>query len=103
MIAAIQQGYYLRALNPSDIEVLIGLAKELSQQQAPSLDVEQFIIDISSSETDHELTRQVSLARQLSQQGFPSLVLEHEGIRQQIAIDYSEYRLTLADIINKVT
>ena len=103
MIDAIQQGYYLRALNPSNVDVLIGLAKELIQQQAKlGLAIEQFTNDLSSAETEQELVRQTSLARQLSQQGFPALVLEHDGIRQQIPVDYSDYRLTLADIIDKL-
>ncbi|WP_057830789.1 DsbA family protein [Colwellia sp. TT2012] len=102
MIDAIQQGYYLRALNPADLEVLIALAKVLSQQQSVNLDIAQFTHDISSAETDKELARQVNLARQLSQQGFPALVLESKGIRQQISVDYRDYRSTLADIMGKV-
>jgi len=103
MIDAIQQGYYLRALNPSDLEVLIGLAKELSQQEpALKLEIAQFIVDISSAETEQELARQISLARQLSQQGFPSLVFAINGIHQPIAVDYSDYRQTLAEIVELI-
>ena len=102
MIDAIQQGYYLRALNPSNVDVLIGLARELSQQQSLELDIDQFINDLSSAETEQELARQNSKARQLSQQGFPSLVLEHDGIRHQISVDYSDYRQSLTDIIDKL-
>lgn len=103
MIDAIQQGYYLRALNPSNVEILIGLAKELSQQQVKlGLAIDQFINDLSSAETEKELARQISLARQLSQQGFPALVLENDAIRHQISVDYSDYRLTLAEIIDKL-
>lgn len=102
MIAAIQQGYYLRALNPSDLEILIGLATELSRQPELNFDWEQFKIDINSAQTEQELTRQINLARQLSQQGFPSLVLEVNGVRQQIPVDYSNYQTTLADIIDKL-
>lgn len=102
MIDAIQRGYYLRALNPSDLTVLIGLAEELSQQQSLGLDLEQFITDISGSDTDDELVRQVVLARQLSQQGFPSLVLEIDGICQQVPLDYSDYQVTLDYIKQKI-
>ena len=103
MIDAIQQGYYLRALNPSNVDVLVGLAKELSQQQQSlDLDIEQFINDLSSADTEQELARQISLARQLSQQGFPALVLENDGIRHQISVDYSDYRLTLKGIMVKL-
>jgi len=98
MIEAIQQGYYLRALNPSDLNMLIDLARELSEQELQTLNVEKFIKDISSEKIERELARQISLARKLSQQGFPSLVLEVNGLRHQIAIDYDDHQHTLAEI-----
>ncbi|PKI14824.1 DsbA family protein [Colwellia sp. 12G3] len=102
MIDAIQRAYYLRALNPSNLSVLIGLAEELSQQKSLGLDLEHFITDINATNTDKELVRQVGLARKLSQQGFPSLVLEIDGVCQQVPLDYSDYKLTL-DYINQQT
>jgi putative protein-disulfide isomerase len=102
MIDAIQQAYYLRTLNPSDLSVLIGLAEELSQQKLLGLDLDQFIADINATDTDKELTRQIGLSKKLSQQGFPSLVLEVDGVRQQVLLDYSDYKLTL-DYIEKKT
>jgi putative protein-disulfide isomerase len=102
MIDAIQQAYYLRTLNPSDLSVLIGLAEELSQQKLLGLDLDQFIADINATDTDQELTRQIGLSKKLSQQGFPSLVLEVDGVRQQVLLDYSDYKLTL-DYIKKKT
>jgi len=98
MIDAIQQAYYLRALNPSDVDVLVRVATELSERTSNTLDVAQFITDINSSETNNELANQVSLARELTQQGFPSLVLEIDGVIQQIPLDYSDYKTTLAYI-----
>jgi putative protein-disulfide isomerase len=98
MINAIQQAYYLRALNPSDIDVLVSVAKELSEQTSSTLEVAQFITDINSSETNKELAKQVSLARKLTQQGFPSLVLDIDGVIQQVPLDYSDYKTTLAYI-----
>ena len=98
MIDAIQQAYYLRALNPSDVDVLVRVATELSERTLNTLDVAQFITDINSSETNNELANQVSLARELTQQGFPSLVLEIDGVIQQIPLDYSDYKTTLAYI-----
>jgi len=111
MIDVIQQGYYLRALNPSDKDVLISLAGELAaennkseaNQEVVSFNHEQFITDLSSAETEQELTRQVSLARALTQQGFPSLVLDHDGKCQQIVVDYNDYKTTLAAIISKIS
>jgi len=102
MIDAIQQGYYLRALNPSNKEVLIALATELSQSDVIDFDITKFVEDLTSFDTEKELTRQIRLATELRQQGFPSLVLEVNGIRQQIAVDYSDYQQTLADIIKRV-
>jgi putative protein-disulfide isomerase len=87
MVDAIQQAYYLRALNPSDLNVLIDLAELLSQKESFGLDLNQFIIDISADETERELRRQTSFARQLNQQGFPSLVLEVKGIWHQITVN----------------
>jgi putative protein-disulfide isomerase len=103
MIDAIQRGYYLRAMNPSDLTVLIDLAEELSQKSNCRFNVKQFTVDIRSAETEQELNRQISLARSLSRQGFPSLVLEHDSKTYQIPIDYSDYQYTLTDVISKVS
>ena len=114
MIEAIQQAYYLRALNPSDNDILIGLAKELSNQKlstqelskqkgTPKLafDLTRFISDLTSEETQQALIRQIHLARELTNQGFPSLVLECHGVRRQIVLNYKDHKATLANI-NKV-
>ena len=92
MVQAIQEAYYLRALNPSDNGVLIGLAKELS------LDLSLFTRDLNSAETERELMQQIQFARELTQQGFPSLVLECNNVRHSIAIDYQNYQATLSEI-----
>tara|TARA_R110001583_G_scaffold10019_1_gene46760 strand:+ start:3475 stop:4302 length:828 start_codon:yes stop_codon:yes gene_type:complete len=124
MVEAIQHAYYLRALNPSDNDVLIGLAKELSTQklstqklptqklaeQKPSkqesiaksaFDLTRFTADFTSEENEQALMQQIHLARALTNQGFPSLVLECNGVRRQILLNYKDYQATLADI-NKV-
>lgn len=100
MIMAIQQAYYLRALNPSDLDVLISLAKELNHQNNIRFELSSFIKDLSSDGINQELNRQINLAKRLSQQGFPSLVLEINGVPQQIAVDYADYQHTLNAIIN---
>ncbi|MBU2870009.1 DsbA family protein [Colwellia sp. E2M01] len=102
MIKAIQQAYYLQALNPSDLDVLIALAQQLSEQTSVNFNVEQFITDISSAETEKELFRQIHLARGLSQQGFPSLVLEADGAYYQIKLDYLNYQTSLIDINDRL-
>ena len=98
MLEAIQCGYYLRALNPSDIEVLNQLAGELCALK-PELDLAKFSANLLALDTQKEFERQLQLARALTIQGFPSLVLEVKGQRYSIAIDYSDYQNTLAQIV----
>jgi len=101
MIDAIQRAYYLRALNPSDCDVLIGLATEL-HSQGLSVDEKRFSVDLFSNETQTELERQILHARQLTNQGFPSLVLESKGQYHSIRVDYTDYSGTLNEIIKTI-
>ena len=101
MIDAIQRAYYLRALNPSDCDVLIGLATEL-HSQGLSVDEMRFSADLFSNETQTELERQILHARQLTNQGFPSLVLESKGQYHSIRVDYTDYSGTLNEIIKTI-
>jgi putative protein-disulfide isomerase len=106
MIEAIQKAYYLRALNPSDSDVLIELAEELSKQVLDvkdsssilSLDLSRFTHDFTSEKTQQVLMHQIQRARELTNQGFPSLVLECDGVLHQIPINYNDYHATLAEI-----
>jgi putative protein-disulfide isomerase len=82
MIDAIQRGYYLRALNPSDVSVLVQLAMELG------LDEVRFERDLLSASTELELQRQLKLARKLPIDGFPSLVLVVGEKTSRVEIDY---------------
>lgn len=92
MITAIQQAYYQRALNPSDDDILIGLAGELS------LDVNKFTYDLKSDEIERQLIDQIALSRKLSHRGFPSLVLEISGKYNFIDHDYIHPDITLSKI-----
>lgn len=92
MIDAIQHAYYLRAMNPSDIDTLETLAGELG------LDVDCFRKDIHSEEIEAELMEQVELARHSPVDGFPSLVLEIDGQSVPVKRDYRDHRPTLAHI-----
>jgi len=101
MIEAIQRAYYLRALNPSDSDVLIDLASELSTQEVnlkENFELTRFIADFTSDEIQQTLVAQINLARELTNQGFPSLVLEHNGLRYQIKVNYKDHQKTLVDI-----
>lgn len=92
MIDAIQRAYYLRAMNPSDIETLEALASELG------LDRERFDADIRSDEIESMLKADVALARRAPIDGFPSLVLELDGRQHVVTRDYLDHRPTLAHI-----
>lgn len=92
MTDAIQRAYYLRAMNPSDIDTLETLAGELD------LGAEKFADDVRSAETEHELKRQVAFARRSPISGFPSLCLEFAGELVPVLQDYNSVEPTLAQV-----
>ncbi|WP_208022473.1 DsbA family protein [Pseudomaricurvus hydrocarbonicus] len=89
---AIQQAYYLRALNPSDVDVLVQLAQELK------LDAVQFEGDLRSGEVQVDFEAQLALARQLPIDGFPSLVLEVGAEVIKLDREYQDHRVPLRQI-----
>jgi len=93
MIDAIQEAYYLRAMNPSDNSTLITLAGEMG------LDTTRFSADLSSPATQTELEKNFSLRRKLGVSSFPSLVLAQGETFVPIAVDYRDYHTSL-DAIN---
>jgi putative protein-disulfide isomerase len=99
MIWAIQKGYYRRALNPSDDNILIQLVTELKNELVElEIDVDQFSSALNSKVITQELTNQISLSRQLTQRGFPSLVLEHNGTIHFLEHDYQDQNVILSRI-----
>lgn len=84
MTDAIQRAYYLRAMNPSDLETLELLAEELG------LDSDKFANDIRSPDIEADLQQQVQFSRQSPIDGFPSLVLDIEGSLAPVARDYKD-------------
>jgi len=92
MIDAIQRAYYLRAMNPSDLETLELLASEIG------LDAEKFAKDIRSVEIEEELQRQVDFSRQSPIDGFPSLVMDIDGQLITVTRDYKNPQPTLDHI-----
>ncbi len=84
MTMAIQHAYYRQARNPSLRSTLIEIAAELG------LDSSAFEAALDSEETQVELQRQIALARNIGADSFPSLVLEADGSRWPIAIDYND-------------
>ena len=92
MTDAIQRAYYLRAMNPSDLETLETLAEEIN------LDAEKFARDIRSAKIEEELQNEVRFARRSPIDGFPSLVLEVGGQMVPITRDYKDPNPTLDHI-----
>jgi len=82
MIEAIQQAYYQKALNPSDIEVLTNLA------EAIGINKESFNAHMNSSEVQSELEQQIQQSHALGAQGFPSLFIATEAGVHAISYGY---------------
>ena len=89
MILAIQQAYYLRAMNPSDLDTLMTLANETA------LDAARFRLDMGSADLERELQAEMARARALPIRGFPSLVLEFGAKPVAIRLDYRDAGITL--------
>lgn len=92
MIHALQEAYYLRALNPSDIDTHLLLAEELD------LDTEKFELDIISEQLQSAFATELHFARSLPIQGFPSMVLIHDDIPHPIALDYKDHSGALSQV-----
>jgi len=84
MTRAIQQAYYQRASNTSDVEVLIALAATIG------LDDNDFARRINSDEIELALVSELDFVRQLDVESFPSLVLCHGSNLHSIAVDYRD-------------
>ncbi len=92
MIEAIQEAYYLRAMNPSEPATLTMLAGELG------LDSSLFRRDLVSGKTEEAFQGQLALRRELGVRSFPSLVLKHRGVLTPINHDYHDHGSSLAEI-----
>jgi putative protein-disulfide isomerase len=93
MIHAIQRAYYLRAMNPSDQDTLVGLANELN------LDVAKFCADLDSVRIQETLLQHIALARGWRVPGFPSLVLLAGEKKFSITLDYQRHQTSLDSIL----
>jgi len=93
MITAIQHAYYLNALNPSDDEVLIGLAKDIGCDEI------QFKESLNSEQTQNELVNNLQLASSIGARGFPSLFIARTGENAQpVALDHNKAQVTIEHI-----
>jgi len=94
MIAAIQNGYYQQAKNPSLIETLIELGDSIG------LDIEQFKIDIISDSIENQLKEEIHFSRSIGIRSFPSLGLYRQNQYLPISIDYNSSQ-SVIDIIKQ--
>lgn len=92
MILAVQQAYYLRAMNPSDDDTLLQLADELG------LDFDRFQQSFYSEDTATQLLKEIKLARSLGGDSFPSWALTFGDTLYPIPVDYQSAHTTLAQI-----
>ena len=99
MLLAIQQGYYLQALNPSNNSTLVDLAVSIG------LEADVFEKVLVSSKINQQLFAEISLIKQLPGKGFPSLVLLIDEQVISIDIDYEKwqtsYEIIMKHIANK--
>lgn len=83
MILAIQQAYYLQALNPSNEDTLIACARSIG------LDTHQFRTTLRSEECDRAFAADRQLSRSLGISSFPSLVIRRGKSRFNIPVNYN--------------
>ncbi|MDA0680351.1 MAG: DsbA family protein [Proteobacteria bacterium] len=92
MVDAIQRAYYLRAMNPSDVDTLELLADEIG------LDTERFATDIRSPDVNVTLRGQIDFARESPIDGFPSLVIDIDDRMIPVTRDYRSANASLEHI-----
>jgi len=97
MLQAIQQGYYLHAKSPSELETLTGFARQIGLQ------TDLFESKIKSPLIKKQLIDEIQMARQLPIQGFPSLVLKLNGKNHAIGLDYLQPETSLQQIQTIIT
>lgn len=83
MVYAIQRAYYLQARNPSNRATLVELAQEIG------LDAVAFLRTLDSDATQDQLRSEIDSCRRLGMGSFPSLMLDLDGSRWPIAVDYT--------------
>lgn len=94
MIQAIQEAYYQRALNPSDDETHLLLAKELN------LDTKKFEHDLNSEEVKKIFKNDINQRRSLNVRVFPTLLLKYKKEVYPINIEFNQAHKMLEQIKN---
>ena len=93
MTEQIQKAYYLNALNPSNEDILINIARDIG------LNEDLFREDLKSSEVNDLLLNQIHTTKIMPINGFPSLVLVRENNLERINIDYLNSNYIINQII----
>ena len=84
MTQAIQRAYYHEARNPSERDTLIALAREIGA------DAVIFAAALDAPATHAALVEDLALTQTLGVTAFPSLVLDCDGSRWPIPVDYTD-------------
>lgn len=92
MLEKIQEFYYLKALNPSDKDILIKAAIEIN------LDINKFQLDLYSKGTKDLLTKDLKKRDSLRVQSFPSLVLQYKKEAYPINISFDNTKAMVNQI-----
>ena len=92
MIEAIQEAYYLKAMNPSDSSTLVQLAKQIG------MDEKKFEEDLHSQKIEEDLMNELNLRRSIHVRSFPSLVLKYKKDTYPINIKFGNHQEMLAQI-----
>ena len=92
-IRALQEAYYLRAMNPSDTATHIRLAGELG------LDTQTFEQHLIDPKTHQTLLDEIAFARSIGGDSFPSLiVVDSQNQAHSLTIHYTDPQRILDDI-----
>ncbi len=83
IILAIQQAYYLQALNPSDDDTLIGCAEKIG------LDAAVFKETYQSDQCNQAFMQESQFCRSIGMNSFPSIVLVRGENRFNVPIEYN--------------
>lgn len=94
MILAIQQAYYLHALNPSDDETLVDCAVSIGFDKST-------FNKVYHSQACQDMFKQQKLQfQQLGFSGFPSLIVSYRDQHINVPIDYNNSNVMLSQIIS---
>lgn len=96
MISQIQKAYYLNALNPSEIDVLVNLSVILGY------DERLFRETLLSAEINHLLKQHIHFSRFIGGNSFPSLIVEKNQQIINIPIDYQNSKTMFEQVVQAV-